>query len=93
MTRDKKYPIGVTMTPKGKALIAAIKAGLCPKTEDGYDVTSFEKFWANIESETESKIYMKERQLNNKRLSIIGIVTGLLGACFAIIALIMRISR
>nr|DAP12016.1 MAG TPA: Cell-membrane associated Mucin15 [Bacteriophage sp.] len=31
--------------------------------------------------------------MTNRRLSIIGIITGMLGACFGIIAIIMRLFR
>lgn len=31
--------------------------------------------------------------MTDRRLSIIGIITGLLGACSGIIAIIMRLSR
>lgn len=33
------------ITDKGIALLAAIDAGLCKKTDKGYDITEFTKFW------------------------------------------------
>ena len=41
MRRNKKYKL----TEKEKAYCLAFKYGLCPKTEDGYDTTNFDKFW------------------------------------------------
>lgn len=33
------------MTPKGLAVYAAIKAGLIPEAEEGFDVAAFNTFW------------------------------------------------
>lgn len=43
---DKKIQ-RASVTDKGLALLAAVKSGLIPETDDGYDVATFEKFWAN----------------------------------------------
>ena len=40
----------VELAPKGKALLAAIDAGLCPEERDGsIDISKFETFWAKFE--------------------------------------------
>ena len=53
----------VRITLKGKAILAATKVGLCPHTEDGYDIGKFLKFWDAIEPE----IRRKEKELAQER--------------------------
>lgn len=45
---DEKYQI----TEKGRAAVAAIKSGLCPQVEGGWDMDKFEKFWCLYEGDT-----------------------------------------
>ena len=35
----------VVITNKGKAFLAAVEAGLIVETEDGLDISKFERFW------------------------------------------------
>lgn len=39
----------VQLTPKGMAFYLAMKHGVCPKIEGGYDTTRFEDFWSEFE--------------------------------------------
>lgn len=50
----------VFITDKGAAVLAAIDAGLIPKTEGGHDIEAFEKFW---ELYSESSLRTMEQQL------------------------------
>lgn len=55
----------VAVTDKGIALLAAIEAGLIPKTEDKYDTEPFEKFW-EIYSEKSLRNFEKRLEQANE---------------------------
>ena len=53
------------VTKKGLALLAAIETGLVPKSEDGYEIGSFSKFWEayeNLLAENAKKPFSKQSQ-------------------------------
>lgn len=56
---------GYFATDKGCALLAAIDAGLIPKTEGGRDVETFEKFW-EIYSESSLRNIEKQMEYTNE---------------------------
>lgn len=52
MFKKRKTPEGVgklQLTTKGIAFYLAMKHGVCPKIDGGYDTTKFEKFWDEFE--------------------------------------------
>lgn len=67
----------VTVTDKGIALLAAIEAGLLPpQTEEGRDISGFEKFWEIYSEKSRASQEIKQltdiccdviKMLNNER--------------------------
>lgn len=53
--------IGYTITAKGRALLAAIDAGLVKEKPDGgYDIKAFERFWAVVERDVVPLLVIQE---------------------------------
>lgn len=74
---DNNEKTNVTVTDKGIALLAAIEAGLLPpQTEEGWDISGFEKFWEIYSEKSRASQEIKQltdiccdviKMLNNER--------------------------
>lgn len=61
------------ITPKGIALLAAIDAGMLDETEEGWDDSKFEVFWADYSARIEkaAKAAKKANSLGQRLLRLL----------------------
>lgn len=79
------------LTEKGKAYYLACKHGLCPKTEDGYDTTNFDKFW---EEYTPYNYEILADTIKTYRASSsVAIFAAIANACMALANFVMLVLR
>lgn len=75
------------LTDKGLAVVLAIENGLCPRTDDGWDITRFEKFWDEYQKQlTENQVTNKsenscDETANNSKIPIVPIFLGGIFGC------------
>jgi hypothetical protein len=79
----------IRLTPRGLATVLAIREGVIPATDDGYDNEAFERFWDRYEVEVKSlqkesddciqRELQKSKQIGLASFSLgFGILIGLL---------------
>lgn len=60
---DGTAPKKISITLKGRAVIAAVEAGFLPKVDGGWDIEGFLRFWEAFEPDLRKEI---ENEVNNR---------------------------